>query len=786
MNTKNNLQIFSVIFRMITIILILTNFAGALPAKYVHAESDNYVVSDDATGGDCIIFGNWDSATKTCVLQSDVIGRISIVSNGVVLDGNGHTLTGPGYNYQDTALMINGPANVLIKNFIFQAVADRMIYLYGARNAIITNNTFTSPEPEHSVTSAIFLQYSTENFITNNRFVDTGPMAGVYLFGSQGNHISNNVMSGHDIWTRYTGVVLEYSDGNTIENNTIIRSAYGIWLRNYSSQNLIFGNAITDSNQQGIYLGGAPNNNVKNNTVSNDAYTGILLDNSPSAIVEGNVASNNFCGINLISSGSSTLRDNRLSENTINLCINGDSDADYENNIDTSNLSEGKPIWYVLNVSNIIFDSTTNASAFYCIHCDHVTIKDLVLVKSQGVFFWKTQTSSIRNISVTDSLYAGISLYYSPLNILDGNSISNDYLTSGIYLKFSDDNTISGNILNHNGKNIYLDNSNHNKVVGNTLMMGLLYEIYIVSSSANTINENTIDSTYEKIIYLQDSTDNLIYRNNFNTSGASVIGGSGNLFSQPAPIGGNYWSNYDSDTEGCSDINNDGYCDTPYTFSGGQDDLPWVYPIGPMNQAPIADASGPYAVIFTQPITLDASASFDPDGDSLTYEWDLDNDGQYDDANGITTTISFDFVGEHIVGLRVADDKGASNTDTAIVTVLPWTLKGFYQPVDINGIYNIVKGGSTVPFKFEIFAGTTELTDVADVKSFTYAETTCNANAVTDEVELTVTGGTSLRYDTASGQFIYNWKTPKMPGKCYRVTLITLDGSSLVAYFKLK
>jgi hypothetical protein len=123
-------------------------------------------------------------------------------------------------------------------------------------------------------------------------------------------------------------------------------------------------------------------------------------------------------------------------------------------------------------------------------------------------------------------------------------------------------------------------------------------------------------------------------------------------------------------------------------------------------------------------------------------------------------------------------------TETRSYTVLPWTLKGFYQPVDMNGVYNTVKGGSTVPLKFEVFAGSTELTDVADIRSLTFAETTCNANAVTDEIELTATGGTSLRY--ADGQFIYNWKTPKNLGKCYRVTMTTIDSSSLAAYFKLK
>ena len=56
-----------------------------------------------------------------------------------------------------------------------------------------------------------------------------------------------------------------------------------------------------------------------------------------------------------------------------------------------------------------------------------------------------------------------------------------------------------------------------------------------------------------------------------------------------------------------------------------------------------------------------------------------------------------------------------------------------------------------------------------------------------DTVELLASGVTMLRYDEAAGQFIYNWQTPKgKAGFCYKVTVETLDGSMLVAYFKLK
>ena len=128
--------------------------------------------------------------------------------------------------------------------------------------------------------------------------------------------------------------------------------------------------------------------------------------------------------------------------------------------------------------------------------------------------------------------------------------------------------------------------------------------------------------------------------------------------------------------------------------------------------------------------------------------------------------------------------------NTATFSIQAWTLKGFYQPVDMSTIstliYNTVKNGSTVPLKFEIFAGSTELTNTSSVKSLTNAQTSCDANALTDDIETTATGGTVLRYDTTDGQFIYNWKTPNTAGKCYRVTMTTLDGSSLAAYFKLK
>jgi hypothetical protein len=143
-------------------------------------------------------------------------------------------------------------------------------------------------------------------------------------------------------------------------------------------------------------------------------------------------------------------------------------------------------------------------------------------------------------------------------------------------------------------------------------------------------------------------------------------------------------------------------------------------------------------------------------------------------------------VGTHVMTATATDNAGNSATATRSYTVRTLTLDGFYQPVDMNGVFNTVKAGSTVPLKFRIFAGSTELVDTRYVASFNTAKVACDATAPTDEVEITSTGGTSLRYDVTGQQFVQNWLTPKTAGICYRVTMTATGGRTLEAFFKLK
>lgn len=88
------------------------------------------------------------------------------------------------------------------------------------------------------------------------------------------------------------------------------------------------------------------------------------------------------------------------------------------------------------------------------------------------------------------------------------------------------------------------------------------------------------------------------------------------------------------------------------------------------NVSPTANAGGPYNGIINKSIQLDGTGSSDPGSDDvLTYTWDLDNDGQYDDATGPTPTTSYGSEGTYNISLKVTDDDGGEDTDGTVVQV---------------------------------------------------------------------------------------------------------------------
>ena len=89
---------------------------------------------------------------------------------------------------------------------------------------------------------------------------------------------------------------------------------------------------------------------------------------------------------------------------------------------------------------------------------------------------------------------------------------------------------------------------------------------------------------------------------------------------------------------------------------------------------------------FAGDTTTISSTSIDPDGPLVSQQWDLDADGQFDDASGPLVSETFANAGRHEIRLRVTDSKGAVATASGPVDVLARPLAPLPDVViDING-----------------------------------------------------------------------------------------------------
>jgi PKD repeat protein/glucose/arabinose dehydrogenase len=88
------------------------------------------------------------------------------------------------------------------------------------------------------------------------------------------------------------------------------------------------------------------------------------------------------------------------------------------------------------------------------------------------------------------------------------------------------------------------------------------------------------------------------------------------------------------------------------------------------NQAPRAVAtanpqSGPAPLT----VSFNGSGSSDPDGNPITYAWDLDGDFQFDDSTAVSPTYTYTAAGSYPASLKVTDSGGLTSTASVPITV---------------------------------------------------------------------------------------------------------------------
>lgn len=301
--------------------------------------------------------GTWDSVTRTAVLTTDINETIQIDADNVTLDGSGHIITGS--NTGSGVYIYFTGTGVTIRNLEIQG------FSYG-----------------------INLQSGGNNTLTGNTVSDSS-------------------------W----GIALRYSNSNTITGNTVSNNSNGIALA-IANSNVLTGNTTNNNRDTGISLYRSKYNVLTDNTTNNNRWAGISLYiwcnfNT----LTGNTANNNSdFGIRLRDSRRNTLRDNLMYDNRYNFGEEGSTAGDFYNDIDTTNLVDGKPIYHLVGVSYIEIGPSSNAGTVYCIDCDNITITGLDLTKNgYGICFYRTNNSLIEN-NQFNSNYRGIYLSRSNAN----------------------------------------------------------------------------------------------------------------------------------------------------------------------------------------------------------------------------------------------------------------------------------------------------------------------------------------------------------------------------------
>ena len=434
--------------------------------------------------------------------------------------------------------------NTTITGFtITNSIYHAGIYLQNAKNCKITNNNITN-----NPYCGIHLYNSSNNKISNNKITKNGNY-GIYLPYSSNNIISNNTITNNTY-----GIFLS-SSNNTISNNTITNNTYGIWLR-YSSNNKISNNKITN-NKEGIYLEDSSNNTISN-TITNNTYGIYLYYSLNNTISNNNINNNEYDGIKLYYSSNNTITNNNINNNTYGISGMWSSNNTIHNNNKITNNNIGIDLWYSSNKNIISNNNINNNNA------------GIQLVGSSN-------NNTISNNGINSNTGSGIYLSESDNNTIYNNNINNHaygifLFDSSIYLKYSSNNTISNNSITNNKYGIFLRASSNNKISNNKINNNNVYGIFLFdSSNKNIISNNNIKYNTNGII-LNESNNNKVYRNSFISNTVQAKNhGTGNLFNLTKPTGGNYWSDYTG-----TDLNDDGFGDTPYTFTGGQDNLPLI------------------------------------------------------------------------------------------------------------------------------------------------------------------------------------------------------------------
>lgn len=552
-----------------------------------------FVLRNDATGGDCQLIGIWSEVDRTCTLTTDILLSDAIPHGGIriedslVLNGNGHSISGctkaDCYGVQIAA--DNVTAHDLILTGLLRGIA-----LEGASYCVVRENELRAN------VNGMYMSYSssagaTANVAFRNNFIDNGQQLQMNMPNTEA--ITNRFYdfsaagNGGNYWSDYDSPAEGcnntnddlYCDSPLVLKYPTLPPANQVRdIRPFTVPN---GWETISPQVVNVLPGGL----VKPETTT---LTGTIIDLYPSSGIdfdttfitlhhaEGGTDSDitSACEITdtgfscplsglgygdydiggrvydragnfTVISGKFWVRTYRLRDNLTGGDCPQIGSWDGAGKICTMNRDLLET--HNGNVVEMIDGMLTLDGAGHAIRGNPAL--------TTGVSFYGKTSTQIRNLLFED-LVIGISIYRAN----NGNIEHNQFRKISIYglqLFRSDNNFVVNNTFAGSGRAVQFNDASRSQVLMNEFRGSLSDAVFLDSGSQ----------------------DNQIWDNGFRYNGGSqlkAVGNVSNLFMglRNGALIGNYWDNFDESGEGCLDAAFDGFCDSPYFFTGGQDDYP--------------------------------------------------------------------------------------------------------------------------------------------------------------------------------------------------------------------
>ena len=361
------------------------------------------------------------------------------------------------------------------------------------------------------------------------------PPAG-YSINGDGTYVGENLQRNGDAYTLTgnvncpiailrNGIVLDGA-GYTVQGNG---ASAGIWLRgrsglsikNLNIKNFEYGIKFSYDRYSGEPIADCT---IVGNKITNNSY-GMLISASSGCIITDNYIAVNTYGVK-IESSSGVYRNNRFVGNQYAILDPGYRD----NDIDTSNTIDSKPVYYWVNKHDTTVPS--NAGMVLLRNCTGIKVENLVLKGSgTGLRLVNTNCSTISGNTLSDNSN-GIILQRATNNIISGNHVTNNK-NAAIALEQSQGNIITDNSVIGNGGGISC--SENDTVSSNRIIANQGDGIY--AGTSNNITTNYVSSNVGHGIYIRNISDCNLLGNNITTNGGDGIHFE---FGPNAMIKGNY------------------------------------------------------------------------------------------------------------------------------------------------------------------------------------------------------------------------------------------------------